>query len=111
MGFNTAGLNAACDGVAAIGDRISFHTADPSTNGANEVTGGGYSRPTTTWGAASGGSRVGSQVASTVPAGTLTHWGVWTGGGVFLGGFQFTAPHVFASAGTFQYTPTLTAAN
>lgn len=111
MGFNTAGLNAACDGIATAGDRISFHTADPGTNGTSEVTGGGYLRQTTTWGAASGGTRVGSQVATTVPATTLTHWGIWTAGGAFLGGNQLSAPQVFGTPGTFQYTPTLSALN
>ncbi len=110
MPLNTSGLNSAVDGIAAAADRISAHTADPSTTGTNEVTGGSYARQTTTWATASGGSRVGSQVAIPIPAGTtVTHWGLWTSGGVFKGGFALSASEVFGSAGTLNHTPTLTA--
>ena len=114
MAYVTAGLNAAVDGIAAAGARISFHTADPGATGTSEVSGGGYSRPLTTWAAASGGARVGSQVTASIPASTtVTYWGVWSAasGGTFLGGFALAAPEAFGSAGTIQHTPTLSAIN
>lgn len=112
MPLNTSGLNSAADGIAAAADRISAHTADPGSTGTSEVTGGGYARQTTTWGAASGGARVGSQISASIPAATtITHWGLWTSGGVFKGGFQLSAPEGFGSAGTWNHTPTITASN
>lgn len=110
MAFTTAVLNLAVDAIADAGAYISAHTGDPSTNGANEVTGGSYVRQQTTWGTASGGERVGSQVTIPIPAGTtVTHWGIWTAStsGTFRGGFALAASEVFGSAGSLQHTPTL----
>jgi hypothetical protein len=110
MAFNSNGLNAAVNGIASAGDRISAHTADPGSGGTSEVAGGSYARQTTVWAAASGGERVGSSVAIPIPAGTsVTHWGVWSSGGTFLGGFALGATEVFGSAGTLNHTPTLDA--
>lgn len=110
MAFTDATLNAAVDAIAARGDWISAHTGDPSTTGANEVTGGGYARQQTTWGAAAGGDRAGSQVAISIPAATtVTHWGIWSAAaaGTFVGGFPLDAEEAFGSAGTLNHTPTL----
>lgn len=117
MAYTSAGLDAAVNGIATAGTRISFHTADPGTTGANEVSGTG--RPATTWAAASDGpsgsrQRVGSQVAAPIPAGTtVTHWGIFTAqsGGSFLFGGALDAPEAFGSAGTLQHTPTIRVAN
>lgn len=112
MAFTTAALNAAVDGIAAAGTRISFHTADPGTTGTSEVTGTG--RPATTWAAASNGSRAGSQVSAPIGAGvTVTHWGIFSAasGGTFLYGGSLAAPESFGSAGTLQHTPTITVSN
>lgn len=112
MPFTNPGLNAAVDGVAAAGARISFHTADPGTTGANEVSGTG--RPATTWGAAANGVRAGSQVSAPISAGTtVTHWGVFSAatGGTFIFGGALGASETFGSAGTLQFTPTLTVTN
>lgn len=108
MPFTTAGLNAGVDGIASAGVRISFHTADPGTTGANEISGTG--RPATTWAAASNGSRAGSQVSAPIPANTtVTHWGISTAatGGTFVYGGALAAPEPFGSAGTIQHTPTI----
>lgn len=110
MPYTDAGLNAAANGIAAAGTYISGHTADPSTTGANEVTGGSYARQQTTWGSAASGDRVGSQISASIPAGTtLTHWGIWSAasGGTFLGGFALGASETFGSAGTWLHTPTI----
>lgn len=112
MGYNSNGLNAAVNGIAAAGTYISAHTADPSTAGSNEVTGGSYARQQTTWAAASAGSRAGSQVSIPIPAGTtVAYWGIWSAAtaGTFLGGFQLAANEVFGAAGTLNHTPTITA--
>lgn len=112
MPFQAAGLNAAVNGIASAGTYISAHTADPSTGGTSEVTGGTYARQATTWGTASAGSRVGSQVAIPIPAGvSVSYWGVWSAAtaGTFLGGFALGATETFGAAGTLQHTPTITA--
>ena len=108
MAYNSAGLNAAVNGIAGAGTYISFHTADPGATGTSEIS---MTRPSTTWGAASNGSRVGSQVSASIPAGTtVTHWGLWSAAttGTFLGGWALSASETFGSAGTLQHTPTLT---
>lgn len=113
MSYNSNGLNAAVNGIAAAGTYISAHTADPSTGGANEVAGGSYARQQTTWGSASSGVRVGSQVSVPIPAATsVTHWGIWSAStsGTFLGGFALGATEAFGAAGTLNHTPTLTVA-
>lgn len=112
MPYTDPGLKAAVDGIAAAGSRISFHTADPGTTGASEVSGTG--RPATTWAAGTAGTRVGSQVSAPIPAGTtVTHWGIWSAatGGTFLFGGALSASESFGSAGTLQHTPTLAVTN
>ncbi len=110
MAFTDSALNDAVNGIATAATWISAHTADPSTGGTSEVTGGTYARKQTTWGSASAGDRVGSQVAIDIPAGTtVTHWGLWTAvtGGTFKGGFALGASEVFGAAGVLNHTPTL----
>lgn len=112
MAFTTAVLNLAVDAVAGAGAYISAHTADPTTTGANEVTGGSYARQLTTWAAASGGSRAGSQVTIPIPTGvTVTHIGIWSAvtAGTFREGASITS-QAFPSGGNLLHTPTLTAA-
>ena len=110
-GYSTAGLNAASDGIAAAGTWIQMHTADPGAAGTTGVTG---SRAQTTWGAASNGSRTGTQVSIAIGAGvTVTHWSLWSASsaGTFLGGFALSASEAFGAAGTIQHTPTITSTN
>jgi hypothetical protein len=110
--YNNNGLNAAANGIAAAGTYISAHTADPGSTGTSEVAGGSYARQQTTWGTASAGERVGSQVVIPIPAGTsVTHWGIWSAvtTGTFLGGFALGATETFGAAGTLNHTPTIDA--
>lgn len=117
-GYTDSGLDDAVNGIASAATRISFHTADPGSSGASEVTG---SRPATTWAAASayagppaGRQRVGSQVSQSIPAGTtVTHWGLWTAasGGTFKYGGALPASETFGSAGQIQLTPTIVTTN
>jgi hypothetical protein len=68
-------------------DRLSLHTADPTDAGLFEVAGAGYARQVGVWGASSGGvvSLVGDLDFNNMPACTVTHFGVWTGTGQFVG--------------------------
>ena len=87
----------------------SLHTADPSTTGANEVTGGSpaYARKAVNFNAASAGS-MGSSNAPVfdVPAGTtVAYVGYWDAStsGNFIGAAAVTS-EVFASQGTYTLT-------
>lgn len=112
MPFNNTALNLAVNAIASAGTYISAHTADPGSTGTSEVAGGSYARQQTTWGSASSGDRVGSEVTIPIPASTtVTHWGLWStaSGGTFYGGFELDDPEVFGSAGNLKHTPTLDA--
>lgn len=112
MPYTNNGLNAAVNGIASAGTRISFHTADPGTTGANEIAGTG--RPATTWGAATTGSRAGTQVSAAIPGGTsVTHWGIFdaAAAGNFIFGGALGATETFGANGTIQHTPTITVTN
>lgn len=116
MALTTAGKNAICDGIAAAGSWISIHTADPGSTGTNEQTTGTgtYARKQTTWASASGGSRVGSQVSITMPAGsTGAYWGLWSAqtAGTFEYGGVLPASETFGAEGVLQITPTITGAD
>jgi hypothetical protein len=58
---------------------VSLHTADPGETGANELTGGGYSRKAVTFNAPSGGSMTNSADIDfpNMPAATITHVALW----------------------------------
>lgn len=90
-------------GLASLATRASLHTASPGTTGANEVAGGSYARKPITWNAATGGELDSSnQPVFDVPGSTtVTHFGLWTTGGTYLGGDELSAPETFATAGTY----------
>lgn len=104
---------ALADAYIALGSYISLHTGSPSTTGANEATGGSpaYARQQTTWSAdaVDDGVRAGTQVAIDLPAGTYTHWGLWTAssGGTFIDGGTITSTTLGAQ-GQIKVTPTYT---
>lgn len=103
MGLMTTELNAMLDGRTYNG--ISLHTADPGTNGANEVSGGTYARATgLTFGAASSGKRsCVTQPVMNVPAGTTVAWvGLWNSS-TFVGKYDVTN-ETFAADGTYTVT-------
>lgn len=110
MAYTSTGLNAAVDGIAGAGTWIAAHTADPAgVAGANQTG----SRAQTTWGAASGGSRAGSQVTIAIGAGvTVTHWSINSAstGGNMIYSAALSANESFGSAGNLQHTPTITVA-
>jgi hypothetical protein len=110
--FSATGEDDALTSLAVTGNSwISLHTASPGTTGANELAGGSYGRQQTTWGAASGGSSAGSQVTINVPASTIEFFGIWTAssGGTYIGGGPLPANETYGGAGTYAFTPTLSA--
>ena len=86
-----AGTNALVDGLAAVITHVSLHSGDPSTTGANELTGGSpaYARKAIAWSAAASGQRSNSgAVTFDVPAGaTVGYVGFWSAltAGTFYG--------------------------
>lgn len=111
MARTNATKEAAAAAVAGLGDWISLHTADPSTTGASEATGGSpaYARKQTTWSAgASDGVYTGTQVTIDVAAGTYTHAGQWSASsaGTFVQGIALPSPIVMGAQGQIKVTPT-----
>lgn len=113
MPLTNASKEAAADTVIGLGSWISLHTADPGTTGASEATGGSpaYAREQTTWSAdaTDDGVRAGTEVTIDLPAGTYTHFGVWTAetGGTFIGGGSI-ASTTLGAQGQIKVTPTYT---
>lgn len=101
MPFNDTALNRMADAEAAAATWISANTAGDVQHG---------TRAQTTWGPATAGDRVGSQVAITIATGiTVTSWSLWTAatGGTCEGTWALGASEAFPNGGTFQLTPTL----
>ncbi|WP_136057228.1 hypothetical protein [Microbacterium sp. K24] len=93
MTYTNAAKEAAALAVAALGNSISLHTADPGITGASEVSGGSpaYARKTTTWaGGAVDGVVSGSPVVFDVPAGEYKWLGQWNGS-TFIGGLKLAS--------------------
>lgn len=93
-----------------LGVYLSMHTADPTTTGANEATGGGYVRKATTWVlGASDGIATGSQVTFDLAAGTYTHVGFQSAAtaGTFLDKATMTST-TLGAVGQILITPTVT---
>lgn len=110
MPFSTSGKNVMLDQLGTVAVYASLHTADPGTNGANEATGGSpaYARKSITWNAASGTKTASNAPVFDVPAGTYTHFGLWSAssGGTFYGGGTLSATEVFAGQGTYTLSTT-----
>ena len=92
MPLNDAGRNATVDGLAAVATFASLHSGDPSTTGANELTGGSpaYAREAITYAAAATGTKANSAALTfDVPASTVAHVGLWSAvtAGTFYGYF------------------------
>lgn len=85
---------------------MSLHSADPSTTGTNEVTGGSYARQTVSFAAASGGSITTSGPVSFtgLAGGTTVAWvGFWSAvtGGTFLASADIPTDDTFGVSGTY----------
>jgi hypothetical protein len=108
---------AVCNFIGQQGGLISLHSADPGPTGANaEISGSGYARKTTTWGAASavsGGPNdgraqiVGSTLTFDVPGGvSISYYGVRKTDGTFLYGKPLQPGATLTAAGKITLTPT-----
>lgn len=113
MGIPNATHQAASNAIAALGNYISVHTSAAGTNGANEATGGGYTRKQTTWTPGSTGTNTGTEVNIPVPAGTYTEGGIWSAAssGTFVGSAAFAGGSVVVSGSgaSIDVSPTVTA--
>lgn len=113
MPLTAASKEAAADTIIGLGTYISLHTADPGTTGASEATGGSpaYARKATAWAAdtTDDGVRTGSEVTIDLPAGTYTHFGLWSAAtaGTFVGGGTITST-TLSGQGQIKVTPTYT---
>jgi len=107
MALNNTAKNFMLDALRAAMPYASLHSADPSTTGANELTGGTYARKAVTWAAAATGATSASTTpVFDVPTGaTVAYAGFWSAvtGGTFYG-FGTLASVAFASAGTYTLT-------
>jgi len=105
MSLSNAGKDALLEGLASVAVYASLHTADPSTTGANELTGGTYARQLIPWGAASAGALTTDDaiVFDVAADRTITHIGYWSAdvSGTFYGGRVLDASQTFATAGTY----------
>lgn len=109
-GRNNTGKNAEVNGVVSNWAQISLHSADPSTTGVNELSGGSpayarvarpsYTAPTT--------GAISFQVVFNVGAGSDPEFaGFWDGSGNFLEGYALPARSpsgAYASQGTYTLT-------
>lgn len=95
MPLMTTTINTGLNAITAVCTHASLHTGDPSTTGANEVTGGSpaYARQPITWAAASGETAANSGALTfNVPAGTTAAYvGLWSAlsAGTFHGWFPY----------------------
>lgn len=112
MPLTDAGRNASLDGLATVATFASLHSGDPSTTGANELTGGSpaYARKGITYAASSTGTKANSvAITFDVPATTVTHVGLWSAvtAGTFYGYYPaggFTPMEATIDAATDVFT-------
>ena len=104
-GLVDAGKNALLNGFAASVSWVSLHTADPGTSGSAEVTGGAYTRETSTWAAAASASvSTSASIVFDVPGSTtINHLGYWSAStsGTFFGSRALDTAQTYATAGTY----------
>lgn len=108
----------ALSAIIGLGNVLRLHTGDPGTTGANEVTGGSYSRKTFVWGApaiVSGGTdngkakAFGATTTMNIPGGVaVTHYSVGKADGTFLYGKPLEPGTTLTADGAVDVTPTHT---
>ncbi len=111
MPLTVAERNVVADAEGARLVYVSLHTSDPGSTGASEATGGGpaYARKALTFAASVSGTAAAAEVTFDVPAGTFTHFGVWSAvtAGTFRGGNALAASQTFAAQGQLKVTVSL----
>lgn len=111
MPFTTHGKNAMLDALCRETnpkkiDRVSLHSAEPNSEGSNEISGGEYARQAIAFNAASSGSSDDSTNGAVfkVPAGkTIKYVGYWSdnAGTPKFEAFDDVTEETFGSAGTY----------
>lgn len=107
MAIVAAGKDLMLDALAGRAVYVSLHSADPSTRGANELSGGSpaYARQAITWGSASSGTLTSSDRPEfDVPASTsVVYVGLWSAetDGTFYGTGLASAREDFGGQGTY----------
>jgi hypothetical protein len=105
MALTDGALNAMLDAFAGVAGYVSLHTGNPSTTGANEVTGGSYAREVAPWDSASAGTvTTDASIVFDVPADTTIQFiGYWSAdtAGTFYGSRALNENQTFATAGTY----------
>lgn len=114
MGIPNPTHQAASNAIAALGAYLSVHTgAGGGTNGANEATGGGYTRKQTAWTPGTTGVNNGTTQNIPVAAGTYTEGGIWSAStaGTFVGSAAFSGGNVVVSGtgASIDVTPSINA--
>lgn len=107
MALTPTERNAIADFEAGRALYVSLHTADPSTTGANETTGGGYARISVPYAAATGGTATATAVVVSIPGSTAhTHFGLWSAAtaGTFRGGGALSPSVTLGAAGQVSVT-------
>jgi hypothetical protein len=102
-GLTTAVLTSLVEDLRTQVTQVGLHTASPGTTGANEVTGGSYSRKAETYAAAANGtSDLASALAFTgMPAVTITHYSWWNGS-TYLGGNPLATSRTLLAGDTYN---------
>ncbi len=105
--FLNAGKHIMLDYLAGEITAISLHSADPSTGGSNELTGGSpaYARETPAFAAASGGEvALSAALEFDIPASSTVAWvGFWAGA-TFVAKAELSAAEIYAAQGTYTLT-------
>jgi len=109
MAFSLVARQQALDGILV--DRVSLHSGDPGTTGANYITAGG--KQAATFGAANGSAErlLSGDIAFTGLAAnaTVTHFGVWLNSGdVYKCGTTLTGDQTANAAGEYTLKGTTT---
>jgi hypothetical protein len=106
MPYDNAGKHTMLDALGAAVDAVGIHTGDPGTGATNEVSGGGYSRQTPSFAAASGGAMtLSAGLNFTGPASTDALWfTIWASGTRQGKGQITTGDQAFNAAGEFTLT-------
>lgn len=104
MAFENSLLEIGLDAMVDIILDASLHTADPGGTGANEVTGGSYTRQAVAWDAAGATTpavvEMTSPIVFQVPAANeINYVGLWSSGPVWQGAIQLGAPAPFNNDG------------
>lgn len=102
MGIPNTTKQASSNAMATLGAWVAvFSGAGGGTTGANEATGGGYTRRQTIWTPTGTGINNGTVVNVPVPPGTWTEGGIFSAqnGGTFVGSDAFADGSIMVSGG------------